>query len=248
MSTPLPQGTLALLGYHKIGPAPGGWETWSYVPEAIFADHLRHLREDGWQVIDLPAFLRGLAAPETLPPRAALLTFDDGYRSNLTVAVPWLRRFGLPAVLFMPTDFIGRRNTFDADVEPEEDICTWEDLRELERAGVAVQSHGCSHRALSDLTRPEWEAEIVRSRAVLEEGLGRPVEVFGYPYGDGGRDPEEVRGVLRASGYRAACLYGGGPVPVPPADAYRLPRLAVGPDTDLPAALRALAPEGRGSA
>src|SRR6185437_280983 len=191
MSKEASPGVLAVLGYHKIGPPPpGGWETWSYVPEETFASHLRYLRETGWQVIDLAAFLHGLAAPQTLPRRAALLTFDDGYRSNLTVAVPWLQRFSFPAVLFVPTDFIGRRNTFDANVEPEEEICTWADLRELERAGVAVQSHGCSHRTLSDLGPREWEREIVRSRAVLEEGLGRPVEVFCYPYGDGGRDPE----------------------------------------------------------
>jgi peptidoglycan/xylan/chitin deacetylase (PgdA/CDA1 family) len=235
---------LAVLGYHKIGPPPpGGWETWSYVPEETFAGHLRLLRETGWQVIDLAALLRGLAAPWTLPPRAALLTFDDGYHTNLTVAAPWLRRFGFPAVLFVPTDFIGRRNTFDADVEPEEKICTWADLRELERARVAVQSHGCSHRTFSDLGPQEWEREIVRSRAVLEEGLGRPVEVFCYPYGDGGRDPEEVRRVLRAAGFRAACLYGGGPSPIPPADAYLLPRLAMGPDTDLRALLGTFSPD-----
>ena len=73
---------LAILGYHKIGkPPPGGWETWFYIPEGTFANHLSHLREHGWQVIDLATFLRGLAVPESLPERAALLTFDDGYRS-----------------------------------------------------------------------------------------------------------------------------------------------------------------------
>jgi peptidoglycan/xylan/chitin deacetylase (PgdA/CDA1 family) len=176
-------------------------------------------------------------APESLPRRAALLTFDDGYRSNLTVAVPWLRRFGYPAVMFVPTDFIGGSNSFDAGVEPEEAICTWDDLRELERAGVAVQSHGCSHRAFSGLSPAEREAELVRSRAALEDGLGRPVEVFCFPYGDDGQEQGETAAILRRAGYRAACLYGGGPNRVPLADAYRLTRLAMGPDTDLGAAL-----------
>jgi peptidoglycan/xylan/chitin deacetylase (PgdA/CDA1 family) len=239
MSPPAAPRLLAILGYHKIGPPPPeGWETWSYIPEATFAGHLGHLRDNGWQVLDLRAFLRGLATPDELPAQAALLTFDDGYRSNLTVAVPWLRRFGYPAVLFIPTDFIGGRNTFDEGVEPEEPICTWEELRALENCGVAVQSHGASHRALSGLGPAELGAELVQSRAVLEDGLGRPVEVFCYPYGDGGKDPERVSLALRRAGYRAACLYGGSPNRVPPADAYRLTRLAMGPDTDLPAALR----------
>jgi peptidoglycan/xylan/chitin deacetylase (PgdA/CDA1 family) len=235
----LANSRLAILGFHKIGPPPtGGWETWSYIPEAAFAGYLECLRDTGWEVIGLEGLLSGLRAPESLPRRAALLTFDDGYRSNLTKAVPWLVRFGYPAVMFVPTDFIGRRNSFDRDAEPDEAICTWEELRELERAGVSIQSHGVSHRTLSALDPSEQEVELVRSKAVLEDGLDKPVEVFCYPYGDAGRDAERTARTLQRAGYQAACLYGGGPNPVPPADSYGLARLAMGPDTNLREALR----------
>jgi peptidoglycan/xylan/chitin deacetylase (PgdA/CDA1 family) len=242
--------TLPILGFHKIGePPPGGWETWFYIPEATFVEQLRYLQEDGWQVIDLATFLRGFAAPNSLPERAALLTFDDGYRSMRTVALPWLLRFGYPAVLFVPTDFIGGRNTFDA-AEPEEALCDWDDLVELERQGVSVQSHGASHRPLSDLTPAEQEEELRRSKTTLEAGLAKRVEVFSYPYGDDGVSSypygddgasshvlRTLRETLKRVGYRAACLYGGGPAHLPAADPYRLTRLAVGPDTDLQAEL-----------
>ena len=80
---------MAILGFHKIGePPPDGWETWFYIPEATFVEHLDYLQKAGWQVIDLAAFLEGLAAPNILPERAALLTFDDGYRSMRAVALP----------------------------------------------------------------------------------------------------------------------------------------------------------------
>src|SRR5262249_4055328 len=136
--------------------------------------------------------------------------------------------------MFVPTAFIGRHNNFDADNEPEEAICGWEELRELERCGVSVQSHGVSHRAFSGLSAAEQEQEILRSKAALEDGLGKPVEVFSYAYGDCGPEPEAARSMLERTGYRAACLYGGGPQRVPVAAPYRLARLAVGPDTDLP--------------
>jgi peptidoglycan/xylan/chitin deacetylase (PgdA/CDA1 family) len=226
--------TLAILSFHKIGPAPGGWETWFYVPQATFVGYLEYLKEDGWQVLDVAAFLRGLAEPDSLPERAALITFDDGYRSILDHGLPELRRFGYPAVMFVPTAFIGGHNDFDADNEPEEAICGWEELRELERCGVSVQSHGVAHRAFSELNVRERQQELLRSRAVLEDGLGKPVEVFSYPYGDCGPEPGAARRVLERAGYRAACLYGGRPHRVPVADRYRLDRLAVGPDTDLP--------------
>jgi peptidoglycan/xylan/chitin deacetylase (PgdA/CDA1 family) len=116
--------TLAILGYHKIGePPPGGWQTWFYVPEEVFVEHLSYLHEHGWRIIDLLTLFGGITAPESLPERAALLTFDDGYRSMRTVALPWLLRFGYPAVLFAPTDYIGGFNGFDTGYEPEEAIC-----------------------------------------------------------------------------------------------------------------------------
>lgn len=232
--------TIAILGFHKIGqPPPNGWESWFYIPEDIFVEQLNYLAADGWRVIDLAALLQGLNAPESLPERTALLTFDDGYQSLLEVAVPRLLQFGYPAIVFVPTAFIGGTNGFDIDEEPEEPICNWDDLRELERNCISVQSHGVSHRTLSQLTLAEQEAELAYSKAVLEEGLNKSIDMFAYPYGDGGlgRDwrtkRKALRNELERSGYRAACLYGGGPQPLPAADRFRLARVAMGPDTNL---------------
>jgi peptidoglycan/xylan/chitin deacetylase (PgdA/CDA1 family) len=225
---------LAILGYHKIGePPPGGWQTWFYVPEEIFVGHLNYLREHGWQVIDLLALFRGIMAPEILPERAVLLTFDDGYRSMRTTALPWLLRYRYAAVLFVPTDYIGGFNSFDAGYEPEEPNCDWDDLRELERSGVSIQSHGASHRSFSKLSLPEQEEELARSKITLEAGLEKPVELFAYPYGDGGTELRSTGRALGRAGYRAACLYKGGANPLPIVEPYRLTRLALGSDTDL---------------
>jgi peptidoglycan/xylan/chitin deacetylase (PgdA/CDA1 family) len=233
---------LAILGYHKVGaPSAGAWETWYYVPRPTFVAQLGYLRDDGWSVIDVATMLRGLEAPAGLPARAALITFDDGYRSVLEVALPCLQEFGYPAVHFVPTDFIGGRNWFDGGAEPEEPICDWDELRELERQGVSVQAHSASHPHFSALGPAALEEELARPRRVLEDGLGRPVEVFAFPYGDDGSDPLATGRALRRAGYRAACLYKGGPNRVPVANPYRLTRLAMGPDTDLRAELAAVA-------
>ena len=166
---------LAILSFHKIGePSHGEYPTWNYIPEGTFLGYLRHLIEDGWQVIDLATFLRGILKPDTLPDRSALLTFDDGYRSILTVALPSLLRFRYPAVLFVPTDFIGGHNTFDDGIEPEEAICSWDELRELERHGVSIQSHGVTHRPFSKLELDEQKEELIRSKSRLEMRLKKP--------------------------------------------------------------------------
>jgi len=225
---------LAILGFHKIGEPPAdGWPTWYYIPEAAFADQLRYLSAAGWQVIDVGTLLRGMADPRELPERSVLLTFDDGYRSTREVALPWLLKFGYPAVMFVPTNYIGGRNTFDADREPEEAMCDWDDLHALQRAGISVQSHGASHTGFSELDAQAQELEVCRSKAVLEAALGTAVELFSYPYGDPGTDPDVSARILQRAGYRGACLYGGGVHGLPITDAYRLERIAMGPETIL---------------
>jgi len=236
---------LSILAFHKIGEPPAdGWETWNYVPVETFARYLSQLQTWDWEVIDLVDFVKGLSNPHSWPRRAALLTFDDAYRSMRTSALPWLRQFAMPAVVFAIADLIGGRSpSFDGDNEPDEPLCDWDDLLALERAGVSVQSHGASHRALSRLNAAEQEQEVRRSKAVLEAGLGKGVEVFAYPYGDGGSgrawraQRRSLAEALECASYRAACRYGGGIIHLPIENPYRLARVAVGPDTDLEAEL-----------
>jgi peptidoglycan/xylan/chitin deacetylase (PgdA/CDA1 family) len=231
---------LAILSFHKVGThSAGGWDTWYYVPASDFAGYLHYLRENSWQVIDLPTFLQGLTAPDRLPAQAALMTFDDGYRSTLDVALPLLLRFGYPALVFVPTDCVGAgSHSFDANSrEPDEPLCDWDELRELERCGVSVQSHGATHRAFSELNSAEQEEEMRRSKAMLEAKLQKRIEVFCFPYGDNGKNLGGVRRALKRTGYRAACLYDGLLNRLPVTDAYRLSRLAIGRGTDLRAEL-----------
>jgi len=232
--------TLAVLAYHKVGPpGPEAWETWYYVSEQVFADQIATLSACGWGVIDIGELRTALAGSARLPERAALVTFDDGYRSVHEYALPVLQRHASPALLFVPTDFVGRTNEFDSDVEPPEPMCSWDELGELSRSGVAVQSHGKTHRAFSDISPAERRREVADSKAALEARLGGPVDVFAYPYGDDADGAGDVRAALAESGYRAAFGYGGGPFELGGADRYRLARIAMGPDTDLPAELSA---------
>ena len=231
--------TLAILAFHKIGnPAPGGWESWFYIPEETFSSYLRWLYDHGWQVIDITTFLRSLSKPDTLPEKTALITFDDGYCSVRDIALPLLQHFGYPAVLFVPTDYIGRYNTFDNGIEPEEAICDWDCLQELMRHGVSIQSHGASHRRFSEISPNEQKDELIRSKDILQNNLGSPVELMAFPYGDDGMDKERTTEYLKEAGYQAACLYGGDPLLLPVAHRYSLTRIAMGPDTNLESALK----------
>src|SRR5260370_13890781 len=117
--------------------------------------------------MDAVTFVEGLSRPETLPSRSVLLTFDDGYCSMCHTVVPLLSAYRFPSVVFVPTSFVGDTNRFDRDVEPEEPICGWDDLLEMQRTGVSVQSHGVTHRRLSALGLDELRHELPATKSVF---------------------------------------------------------------------------------
>ena len=224
---------VAILSYHKIGDPPEGWDSWYYVSRACFREHLVTLRRLGWNTIAHTTLLDALDRPGSLRAPSVLVTFDDAYRSLVREALPILQELDAPSVVFVPTAFVGGTNAFDAGEEPDEPICSWDDLTTLAANGVAIQSHGVNHAAMSDLDAGARRAELEQSRSTLEGRLRASVDLFAFPYGDGGTDPRAMAEAVRAAGYRAAFGYGGGPTDLAADDRYCLPRLAMGPDTDL---------------
>jgi peptidoglycan/xylan/chitin deacetylase (PgdA/CDA1 family) len=198
VDTRLGNPILAILGYHKIGePSAGARTTPWYIPERTLREHLHYLYAHGWEAISAERFLKGLSEPKTLPLHAVLLTFDDGYKTMLSVTSRCLAEFGCPSVAFIPTQYVGGRNEWDSGREPPEPICGWDDLRELEQRGCSIQSHGVRHEGFARLAQPEQEQELCRSKAAIEAELGKPVEIFAYPYGQVSSDRSALCGALK---------------------------------------------------
>lgn len=233
---------LPVLGYHRFGDdGPDGWYTWFRVPAATFEAQMQVLRAGGWQPITAGELLAALDDPNALPQRAVLITIDDAFRSVHDIALPCLVRCAFPAILFVPTAFIGGRNEFDRGWEPPERLCDWTHLRTLAGNGVSIQSHGVSHRPFSQLTLHQQEIELRQSRETLQEGVGQPVCMLAFPYGDAGKEEAALDELLAERGYRAACLFAGGWNSMPPAQPFRLARIPVGPDTELETVLPRIA-------
>jgi len=110
------------------------------------------------------------------------LTFDDGYRDNLVNALPVLADLGLPATVFVVPGRMGGMLDHDRDPTTSQ-LLSWEELDELEAAGIEAGAHTMTHRRLSALSSSEQREEIVRSAEVLSGHLGHTVRAFAYPFG-----------------------------------------------------------------
>jgi peptidoglycan/xylan/chitin deacetylase (PgdA/CDA1 family) len=195
--------TLRVLMYHKVNDRSGEPAT---VPTGRFAEQMDQLGRLGYAVVDLDAVLAHYLDGQSLPPRAVLITFDDGYRDNLENALPVLQRHGYPAVVFAPVGFVGASNPLPHDERAARDgvvhpTVDWDELRALEAGGVRVESHGISHVPLSRLTDEEARREILDSKERLEQALGRRVRAFAFVKGGQAHFAPRHVEMLRDAGY-----------------------------------------------
>ncbi len=125
------------------------------------------------------------------------LTFDDAYYDFYHHVFPLLRQLNMRALLAVPVKYILDRSSVSAGVRlgvphseaMKEEVfrekapfCTWEEIEEMVESGLVVPaSHSFSHCAMTEATDPE--REIVGSKEVLKQKLGRDVTTFVYPYG-----------------------------------------------------------------
>ena len=175
-----------VLVYHSVGPLPVTADPLKLnVPPDIFE----------WQMAQLDR-----------KKVRCLITFDDGYSGVYTHAFPVLQRYGLPAVLFLSTDYLdGKRlfeNCFAKSHSPAS--LTWEQARQMADRGVELGSHSVTLRNLAQLDDAALLAEVRGSRERIQQVTGHRVEAFSYPYGNAGSFTPVTEKAIREAGYTRA--------------------------------------------
>ena len=109
-----------ILTYHRFGE--------SYTTSQSFKNQIEYIKNH-FNVIDLQSYLNFLSGKNRLPSNSVLLTVDDGYKDFYTVAFPILKRYGVPATVFLTVDFIDKKMwlwhdllNFALDNTPRSDI------------------------------------------------------------------------------------------------------------------------------
>lgn len=233
-----------VLMYHHVSPNPG----LVTVSPATFTAQMEYLAASGYSTLGADHFLEFLERKREAPRRSVLITFDDGYLDNYVHAYPALRRLGLRGVIFAVTGWIGdgepRPHAGAATVpecpdhrgckaaiatgEADRVMLRWSEIRLMEQAGV-FETHSHTH------THTRWdqkiadprerlgglEQDLLRSRSVLKERLGKDTRHLCWPQGYFEPGYQEVAKKL---GFRALYTVEKG-VNAPGTDAARIPRI-----------------------
>jgi peptidoglycan/xylan/chitin deacetylase (PgdA/CDA1 family)/GT2 family glycosyltransferase len=161
------------------------------------------LRLFGYRGVEFAEVARCLRERQLPPRRALAITIDDGYRDNLEVAEPVLRRHGFPATVFLVSGKLGGVNDWtDGGALADRPLLTAEQAEELRGRGIAIGAHTRTHPELPAQADGAVKEEIGGSREDLEARLGAPIATFAYPFG---LFDERAVTAVGESGYEGAC-------------------------------------------
>ncbi len=171
-----------------------------------FAAEMEYLHNNGYRVISLKKLINHMESGEALPEKAVVITFDDGYKSNYTLAYPILKKYNMPATIFLIAGY---------DQYPPDEIhprLSWGEMVEMEKGGlVDIQAHtyDMHRRVYTDRdksgrkpamvaraylpgeerreTPEEYEERLYndfsKARATIEAGLNKEVDTMAWPFG-----------------------------------------------------------------
>lgn len=182
-------------------------------PRALEAQ-LRFLKENEYRVIPLEEFATLVREKQPIPRNTVVLTFDDGHLDNYTNAYPLLKKYHLPATMFVIVNAIS-----------EPDFMTKEQLIEMSGSGlITIGSHALHGEHLPSISDEEaLRKEIYDSKRILEALLHKPVRCFSYPVG--GLN-EKIRAMVIDAGYACAVSTSPG-VDYPNDDPFAIKRVRI---------------------
>ena len=184
------QYVVPILMYHRID-QQGDTSSLSVSPDN-FLHQMRFLSERHYNVIFLTELAQAKQSGVRLPRNTVVITFDDGYADNYRYAYPVLKKYDLPATIFVIVDALNLKGYLnDGQLE-----------QMLNEGLVEIGSHSLSGAYLPGRDSEELQREISLSKEELELKLNRPAELFCYPIGG---FTAEIQELVKQSGYLAAC-------------------------------------------
>jgi peptidoglycan/xylan/chitin deacetylase (PgdA/CDA1 family) len=202
-----------ILMYHVIAaPFPTSPFPGLYVPPAEFAAQMQALASAGYHAVTLDEVRNAFRGTGPLPARPIVISFDNGYRSQYTQALPVLRRF----------HWVGDENLQLSGLPPRQGGLSPIQVRRLIAAGWELDTQGLSHVDLTRLGAIALHRQVA-VRSLILRRYGADAQWFCYP---SGRYDATVVAAVKAAGYVGATTVSPGWASRTD-DPYRLPRLRV---------------------
>ncbi len=203
-----------ILMYHVIAAAPAGAPfPGLYVPPAEFRAQMRALAAAGFHAVTLDEVRAAWLRRRRLPSNPIVVSFDNGYRTQYTEALPILRRLG----------WVGDENLQLSGLPPSQGGLGPSEVRALVSDGWELDTQGFTHADLPEADAARLDYEVAVARRTIRRLYGVRADWFCYP---SGRYDLQVIAAVAAAGYVGATTVVPGWARADE-DPFRLPRLRV---------------------
>lgn len=204
---------IPIIMYHSVRPAAPPGNRLVVSPET-FQRQMRFLKEHRYNVLPLESVADLLKEKKKIPPKTLAITFDDGYKDNYIYAFPVLKKYNLPAAVFVIIEEVGRH-----------DRLSWDEIKEMQNTGIiTLGSHAVGPEPLVNIkSERDLKSQISDSKKILEQKLGSRVNAFSYPEG---RFNGRIRQSVIDAGYKFAVATNPGKK-FPNDDIFALKRLRI---------------------
>jgi peptidoglycan/xylan/chitin deacetylase (PgdA/CDA1 family) len=207
--------SVPILMYHVINPPPPGAKfPGLYVSPEEFSAQMHALADAGFHAVTMDQmranWMRGTPLPAGKP---IVLSFDNGYQSQYTQALPVLHALG----------WVGVENMQLTGLPPSQGGLSDAQIESLVAAGWELDTQGISHADLITLGPAALHEQVVLARAQVQRRYHVPVNWFCYP---SGHYNSTVINAVKGAGYVGSTTVVPGWAS-PREDPYRLPRLRV---------------------
>lgn len=216
-TTAFAQDYYSVLGYHSVVDDTAPKEEKNFFPQTLSAsmlvNHFNWLRQNGYNIISWQQVIDAENGKGTLPEKAVLLSFDDGYRTMYNVIYPILKAYNYPAVFapvvgWIDTPADGKIH-YANKMLPRNLFVTWQEIREMEQSGlveIASHTYDSHHGVLANPGRSQIPAiisptyidnkyetkaeyrqrltqDFTQSAQSIYRNLGKPPRIMVWPYG-----------------------------------------------------------------
>jgi len=166
------------LMYHSINKLPEGWTEDLCVSPEVFEEHLKFLKEKGYNVITARQAMVLLKSRQNVM-NTVILTFDDGYEDNYTKAFPLLKKYDSRGNFFVIGKDVGKTFNQNGTVQ----YMTFAQLKEMYQQGMEIGSHTMSHDPLAAIKPNFLPWEIYQPLNLFHEKMGFWISGIAFPNG-----------------------------------------------------------------
>ncbi len=190
-----------ILMYHMISSPRSTSEIKYACTPGLFEKHMQFIQKN-FNVISLNDVVKNQNRRIPLPEKSVVITIDDGFEDNFINGYQILKKYSIPATIFLTSGMLGKKNFWMSSRGfPERKLLSWQQIKQMHDL-VDFGAHTLNHVRLPDIDLDTARLEISESKAIIEENLDTEAIHFAYPYG---LLNEQVVKLVEEAGFESAC-------------------------------------------